>query len=138
MMRTMLFAALVLDPTTAYQLAPLRTRAGVTRHASPSMGPFDFLAFGQAGASHILVGDSAKANYIKSLIEDGKVSFAAAAKEYSTCPSASKGGELGTFARGAMVGPFNDYCFDEDTKVGELGIVRTSFGTHIVKLTKKP
>ena len=27
---------------------------------------------------------------------------------------------------------------DPNTKVGELGIVRTKFGTHIVKLTKKP
>ena len=42
------------------------------------------------------------------------------------------------FGRGAMVGPFDSYCFDPETKVGDLEIVRTNFGTHIVKLTKKP
>lgn len=86
----------------------------------------------------ILVTDSGRARFIKDQIESGKITFANAAKEYSTCPSASKGGDLGTFAPGAMVGAFNDYCFDEDTKLNELGVVRTSFGTHIIKLTKKP
>ena len=46
--------------------------------------------------------------------------------------------QLGTFKPGQMVGPFNDYCFDPDTKLNELEIVRTNFGIHIVKLTKKP
>lgn len=137
--------------------SPVYTAAA--RTAIPTMGPFDvrargsnhrthqadsgvhfsqFLAFGQAAASHILLKDGGKANYIKQQIEDGKMSFTAAAKEFSTCPSASKGGDLGAFARGAMVGPFDEYCYDPDTKVNELGIVRTQFGTHIVKLTKKP
>ena len=108
-------------------------------------------------------------------IESGKISFGAAAQQYSTCPSSSKGGDLGAFERGAMVPQFDDYCCesrprassvltgpgravrvcaervwllsnrvcgphtdDPNTKVGELGIVRTKFGTHIVKLTKKP
>ena len=46
--------------------------------------------------------------------------------------------QLGTFKPGAIVGPFNDYCFDPDTKLNDLEIVKTSFGIHIVKLTKKP
>jgi parvulin-like peptidyl-prolyl isomerase len=37
-----------------------------------------------------------------------------------------------------MVPAFNDYCFDPDTPLGEMGIVKTSFGAHIIKLTKKP
>ena len=64
--------------------------------------------------------------------------FEAAAKEYSKCPSGSKGGDLGAFERGAMVAQFDDYCYNPNTKVGEMAIVRTQFGTHIVKLTKKP
>ena len=71
-------------------------------------------------------------------VESGDMSFEAAAKEYSTCPSAAKGGDLGAFPRGAMVGPFDSYCYDPDTVVGEIGVVRTNFGTHLVKLTKKP
>jgi peptidyl-prolyl cis-trans isomerase C len=106
--------------------------------ASPAMGPFDFLAFGQAAASHILMSDSSMARYVKERIEKKQITFEAAAKEYSTCPSAAKGGDLGAFKDGDMVSAFSDYCYDPDTKVGELGIVRTKFGTHIVKLTKKP
>ena len=120
-------------------------------------------------AQHILVSDNGRANKIKALIETGQISFADAAKEYSTCPSSAKGGDLGTFAEGAMVGAFNDYCFDvrrsharlraapwplchhallrsrliisplqPDTPLNELGVVRTTFGAHIIKLTKKP
>merc|ERR1719253_2530565 len=104
---------------------------------APQMGMFDFLAFGKAGASHILVSDRAYANKIMNEINAGKLSFAEAAKIHSTCPSASKGGSLGTFGPGQMVPAFNDYCFDPDTPLNELGIVKTSFGAHIIKLTKK-
>merc|ERR1712087_484893 len=116
--------------------------APTTRHAArviaPYMGPFDFLAFGQAAASHILLKDSGRARFIKSQIERGEIKFEEAARQYSTCPSSSKGGDLGAFARGAMVGPFDAWAYDQDTKVGELGIVNTQFGTHIVRLNKKP
>ena len=61
------------------------------------MGLFDFLAVGKAGASHILVSDKAYANKVLAEIKSGKISFEDAAKTYSTCPSASKGGSLGTF-----------------------------------------
>ena len=127
----------------AFHASPIARAPGAVTHmhqqrAQPAMGPFDFLAFGQAAASHILLSDGGKANYIKGLIESGDISFEAAAKEYSTCPSAAKGGDLGAFPRGAMVGPFDSYCYDPDTVVGEIGVVRTNFGTHLVKLTKKP
>jgi peptidyl-prolyl cis-trans isomerase C len=113
--------------------------AGKSRRApAPVAGMFDFLAVGKAGAKHILLSDRTKANYLKGEIENGNMNFEAVAREYSTCPSAAKGGDLGTFGRGAMVKGFENYCFDPDTKVGELGIVGTQFGVHIVKLTKKP
>ena len=124
----------------AFHVPSVAAARSVPRANAVEMGPFDFLAFGQAAAKHILftAGDSSRANYVKQQIENGDISFEAAAKEYSTCPSASKGGDLGAFKDGDMVGAFNDYCYDPDTKVNELGMVRTKFGIHIVKLTKKP
>ena len=106
--------------------------------ASPTMIFDQIFGAGKAKASHILVPDNGRANFIKGQIEAGEISFAAAAKEYSTCPSSSKGGDLGLFAPGAMVAQFNDYCFNPNSKVGELAVVRTQFGSHVIKLTKKP
>ncbi|MDK2970576.1 MAG: peptidyl-prolyl cis-trans isomerase [Candidatus Sumerlaeota bacterium] len=98
-------------------------------------------------ASHILIGtdpkDSpadkeAKKHLIEDLrkrIEEGE-DFAALAREHSTCPSASKGGSLGKFKRGAMVKPFEEAAFA--LKPGELSdIVETQFGYHIIKVTDR-
>lgn len=61
--------------------------------------------------------------------------FAALAKEYSQDPgSAAQGGELGSFARGSMVKPFEDAVFG--AKVGDIvGPVETNFGYHVIKVT---
>jgi len=61
--------------------------------------------------------------------------FAALAKQYSQDPgSKDKGGDLGFFARGAMVKPFEEAIFK--LKQGQMsGIVETDFGFHIIKLT---
>ncbi|MGC1818007.1 MAG: SurA N-terminal domain-containing protein [Casimicrobiaceae bacterium] len=61
--------------------------------------------------------------------------FAALAKEYSQDPgSAQQGGDLGSFARGSMLKPFEDAAFA--AKVGDIvGPVETSFGYHIIKVT---
>merc|ERR1711871_1776996 len=111
---------------------------GPPRIATPTMFFDQIFGAGKAKASHILLDDGGRANFIKGQIERGELSFEKAAREFSTCPSSSKGGDLGLFAPGAMVPQFDDYCFSPNTKVGEMGIVRTQFGTHIVKLTKKP
>lgn len=62
--------------------------------------------------------------------------FARLAKENSQDPgSAEKGGDLGFFARGAMVKEFEDAAFGLK-KEGELsGVVQSDFGFHIIKLT---
>ena len=61
--------------------------------------------------------------------------FAELAKQHSQDPgSKDNGGDLDFFARGAMVKPFEDAVFK--LKPGQLsGIVESSFGFHIIKLT---
>ncbi|MBP7497905.1 MAG: SurA N-terminal domain-containing protein [Bacteroidales bacterium] len=46
-----------------------------------------------------------------------------------------KGGDLGWFADGAMVYPFNQACFE--AKAGEVKMVETIFGFHVLQLTDK-
>ena len=65
--------------------------AGASRRApAPDAGMSDFLALGKAGAKHILLGDRSRANYLKDEIENGNMTFEAAAREYSTWLSAAK------------------------------------------------
>ena len=61
--------------------------------------------------------------------------FAELARQYSQDPgSKDNGGDLGFFARGAMVKPFEEAVFK--LKQGQMsGIVETDFGFHIIKLT---
>lgn len=100
-------------------------------------------------ASHILVKVDPKAEdadkqkkEAKKKIEDIKArldkgeDFAKMAQENSDCPSKAKGGDLGFFARGQMVKPFEDAAFG--LKPGEMsGIVETQFGYHIIKAQEK-
>jgi peptidyl-prolyl cis-trans isomerase D len=91
-------------------------------------------------ARHILIDASAigvekataKADSLKKLIQGGK-SFADLANTYSIDKtSAVIGGDVGTFARGKMVGPFEDAAFSG--KKGEMKIVATQFGVHLIEI----
>jgi peptidyl-prolyl cis-trans isomerase C len=83
-------------------------------------------------ASHILVGSEEAAKELMDKIENGE-NFADLAQKNSKCPSGKKGGDLGLFKRGRMVPEFDRFCFTH--KKGDMGIVKTQFGWHVIKIT---
>jgi parvulin-like peptidyl-prolyl isomerase len=86
-------------------------------------------------AKHILVETQQQAEEIKSEIEAGKT-FEEAAAEYSTCPSSSKGGDLGFFKKGVMVPEFEEAAFS--LPVGDVSKpIETQFGWHLIKVEEK-
>ena len=59
--------------------------------------------------------------------------FAAIATENSEDPgSASNGGLYSNIYKGQMVAPFENWCFDQSRKPGDTGIVKTSYGYHVM------
>lgn len=113
----------------------------------------DFFDGVQVRASHILIrvplagseGDvktgQAKLQAIRQEIEAGKIAFADAAKNYSQCPSAPEGGDVGYFPRKFVWDEeFAKAAFNPQLKIGDMiGLVRTEQGWHLLKLTdRKP
>jgi peptidyl-prolyl cis-trans isomerase D len=102
----------------------------------------------QRRASHILIGfgvnataeqkqaAKVKAEELLAAIKKNPNSFEELAVKNSQDPgSATKGGDLGSFGRGAMVKPFEDAAFG--MKVGQVSdLVESEFGYHIIKLTE--
>ena len=69
---------------------------------------------------------------------EGSFSFASLASQYSTCPSGSSGGSLGSFSPGTMVPEFDSVIFDPNTNLGEVvGPVQTKFGYHLIVVDKR-
>jgi peptidyl-prolyl cis-trans isomerase D len=100
----------------------------------------------QRQAGHILIGFAAgaaasekaaakdKAEGILALLKKDPKRFEELATKNSQDPgSAAKGGDLGSFGRGAMVKPFEDAVFG--MKVNQISdLVESEFGYHIIKL----
>ena len=96
-------------------------------------------------ASHILIRPAANtqeavkaakttADSLLAVLKKGG-NFEELASKYSSDGSAQKGGDLGWFKEGQMVKPFNDACFNG--KKGELTVVETQFGYHVIKVVDK-
>lgn len=84
-------------------------------------------------ASHILVKDRQVAQDLLIRLKQGG-SFESLASQYSTCPSKSRGGDLGWFGPGQMVKPFEEAV--KRIGIGSLSdVVQTQFGYHIIKKT---
>ena len=84
-------------------------------------------------ASHILVKEKSLADDLRNRIKSGG-DFRALAEEFSTCPSKSKGGDLGWFGPGKMVKAFEDAV--KKMSHGSISnVVSTQFGYHVIKKT---
>ncbi len=99
--------------------------------------PDKFAQGESVNASHILVDSEEKALEIYADIAAGKLTFEAAAQEFSSCPSKERGGNLGDFTKGQMVPEFDSAVFAME--VGEVTStpVKTQFGYHLIKLNSK-
>jgi peptidyl-prolyl cis-trans isomerase C len=98
----------------------------------------------EASAKHILIkGDSGvarqKLQELKAeldVAEDLSQAFSDLAAQVSQCPSANRGGNLGTFKPGMMVKEFDKVVFDEE--VGKVhGPISTQFGEHLILITRR-
>ena len=111
----------------------------------------------RARARHILVDTSEACQQLKDEIQGG-ADFADLARAHSSCPSGSRGGDLGgpvrtsgedlggpredlggdlgEFGRGEMVKDFDEVVFS--APVGEVqGPVKTDFGYHLLEVTHR-
>ena len=94
-----------------------------------------------AKARHILLkieGDTAavmaRADSMRAAAKRSKGAFEEMAKKFSQDPgSGASGGDLGWFKPGMMVPEFNDACFNG--RKGDMPIVKTQFGVHLIEIT---
>eukprot|EP00629_Pelagomonadales_sp_RCC1024_P016462 CAMPEP_0119284224 /NCGR_PEP_ID=MMETSP1329-20130426/29939_1 /TAXON_ID=114041 /ORGANISM="Genus nov. species nov., Strain RCC1024" /LENGTH=162 /DNA_ID=CAMNT_0007284901 /DNA_START=289 /DNA_END=774 /DNA_ORIENTATION=- len=129
--------------------APCHPRVASTRPLR--MGLFDMFAdafknedYSRADrrvrAKHVLVADRDRCVELLDEIAAGAAIEDVARRE-STCASASKGGDLGSFGPGKMVAQFDRVLFpdeDEPPPVGSLiGPVETQFGFHVILVTER-
>ncbi|MBT1443165.1 peptidylprolyl isomerase [Shewanella sp. JM162201] len=89
----------------------------------------------RATARHLLVSSREHCESLKSQIESG-ADFADIARQHSSCPSGSQGGELGAFGPGMMVREFDEVVFSAPLNVVQ-GPVKTQFGYHLLEVTSR-
>lgn len=85
--------------------------------------------------SHILVLSREEGLDILEELDAG-VEFEEIARTRSVDPTAQRGGDIGYFPKGQLMPEFEQAC--ETLEVGEIsGVVRTSLGYHVIKLTDR-
>ena len=95
-----------------------------------------FMQKESVSAKHILVDNEELCKEIKEKINNNEITFEEAAKQYSSCPSKEKGGDLGMFNRGMMVPEFEEAAFT--LSINEISNpVQTQFGYHLIKVENK-
>jgi peptidyl-prolyl cis-trans isomerase D len=95
-------------------------------------------------ASHILIKEDQKVtkekahatlDSIKNIVKSGANFMVLAMQHSADKGSAQKGGDVGWFTEGKMVKPFEYACFNG--KKGDLVIVDSQFGSHLILITDK-
>ncbi|QIC71003.1 peptidylprolyl isomerase [Acinetobacter indicus] len=81
---------------------------------------------------HILVKDKDTAEQLKKKLQAG-ADFAKIAKQYSTCNSAKRGGELSEVKKGQLVPVIDKLVFTAAERVLH-GPVKSQFGFHLVEI----
>lgn len=81
---------------------------------------------------HILVKDKDQAEQLKKKILAGN-DFAKIAKQFSTCNSAKRGGELGEVKKGQLVPVIDKLVFSAAERVLH-GPIKSQFGFHLVEI----
>jgi peptidyl-prolyl cis-trans isomerase C len=87
-------------------------------------------------ARHILVKTEEEAKAVIADLDAGK-DFIEIAKEKSTDPNKSEGGDLGYFSKGRMVPEFEAAAFALETGAYSKEPVKTQFGFHVIKVEDK-
>lgn len=87
-------------------------------------------------ARHILVKTEEEAKAIIADLDAGK-DFVEIAKEKSTDPNKSEGGDLGYFTKGRMVPEFEEAAFALEKGAYSKTPVQSQFGFHVIKLEDK-
>lgn len=96
----------------------------------------EFEVSAQSKARHILLEDKETAEEVMNKLESGS-DFAELAKEYSTGPSAKKGGSLGFISKDQNIAKkFKEAVFALDVG-SRSGIVETQYGFHIIEVTDR-
>mmetsp|Transcript_34326 Transcript_34326/g.49895 ORF Transcript_34326/g.49895 Transcript_34326/m.49895 type:complete len:172 (+) Transcript_34326:2432-2947(+) len=96
----------------------------------------------EASAKHILISGAdayQKLEMLKSELESAteiSTAFSELAAKVSECPSAKRGGNLGTFKPGMMVKEFDEVVFNKPVGVVH-GPITTQFGSHLILITRR-
>ena len=108
-------------------------KKGKASKSSASKGGGAPIRAGKIKASHILVDKFSKAQELSEDIKAGE-NFESLARQFSTCSSKKKGGNLGEFAKGDVVENFWKAC--TKLKIKEISQpIKSKFGYHIIKRT---